>query len=133
MIFSGEFIEEVRARNDIVDVVSGYVKLTRRGASYTGLCPFHNDKTPSMSVHPARQTYHCFACGASGDVFSFVMEYDRLDFPEAVEQLAKRAGMELPEEDNDPGKRKEESKRARLLQINKARVCRCRQRTLPAA
>ena len=120
MRFSGEYIEEVRARNDIVDVIGSYIKLTRRGSSYTCLCPFHNDKSPSMSVHQVRQTYHCFACGASGDVFSFVMEYDRHDFSEAVELLAKRAGMELPQqEDYTTEKRREEGLRARLFAINK--------------
>lgn len=119
MRFTDDFIEEVRAKNNIVDVISGYVRLTRKGSSYMGLCPFHGEKTPSFSVHPGRQMYHCFGCGASGDVFSFLMEYDRNTFQEAVANLAQRAGMELPEDTGDEDKKREDSKRARLLEINK--------------
>lgn len=96
MRFTDEFIEEVRSRNDIVDVISGYVQLTHKGTSYKGLCPFHSEKTPSFSVHKGRQMYHCFGCGKSGDVFNFIMEYERDTFSESVEVLARRAGMEIP-------------------------------------
>ena len=119
MRFTDDFIEEVRAKNNIVDVISGYVRLTRKGSSYMGLCPFHGEKTPSFSVHPGRQMYHCFGCGASGDVFSFLMEYERNTFQEAVANLAQRAGMELPEETGGEDTKREDSKRARLLEINK--------------
>ena len=84
-----------------------------------GLCPFHNEKTPSFSVHPARQTYHCFGCGASGDVFNFLMEYDKLSFQEAVRTLAVRAGIEIPNEELTGEQKKEASERSRLLDIQK--------------
>ena len=82
-------IEEVRSRNDIVDVVSQYVKLTKRGSTYFGLCPFHNEKTPSFSVTPAKQMYYCFGCGAGGNVFTFLMEYENYTFSEAMQALEK--------------------------------------------
>ena len=119
MRFSDEFIEDVRARNDIVDVISGYVQLSHKGTSYKGLCPFHNEKTPSFSVHKGRQMYHCFGCGASGDVFNFLMEYDRQTFSEAVETLARRAGMDIPAESADPSGRAEKGLRDRLLEAHK--------------
>lgn len=120
MYYSDEFIEELRSRSNIVDVISGYIKLSRKGSSYKALCPFHNEKTPSFSVNPSRQSYHCFGCGESGDVYSFVMEYERKSFQEAVETLAARAGMELPKgsgEENDSGVR---SLKKRLLEIHKS-------------
>lgn len=84
MYYSDDMIEEVRTRNDIVDVISGYVKLQRKGSSYFGLCPFHNEKSPSFSVSPSKQMYYCFGCGAGGNVFTFLMEYENFTFPEAV-------------------------------------------------
>ena len=84
MRYSDDIIEEVRQKNDIVDVVSQYVKLTRKGSSYFGLCPFHNEKTPSFSVTPGKQMYYCFGCGAGGNVFYFIMEYDNFSFGEAL-------------------------------------------------
>lgn len=119
MIYSDDFIERVRAGNNIEDVISGYVRLQRKGTSYMGLCPFHNEKTPSFSVHPARQTYHCFGCGASGDVFNFLMEYEKLSFKEAVRTLAVRAGIEIPMEDVSEEKKKEISEKSRLFDIQK--------------
>ncbi len=101
MFYSEEFVEEVRRRNDIVDVISSYVHLKRSGSNYTGLCPFHNEKTPSFSVSPGKQMYYCFGCGAGGNVFTFVMEYESLTFVEALEQLAERAGMPLPDKSAD--------------------------------
>ena len=83
-----EIIEEVRSRNDIVDIISGYIKLKKSGNSYFGLCPFHGEKTPSFHVIPDRQMYHCFGCGVSGNVYTFVMEYENYTFREAVEMLA---------------------------------------------
>ena len=97
MRYSDDIIEEVRMKNDIVDVISQYVKLTRRGSSYFGLCPFHNEKTPSFSVTPSKQMYYCFGCGAGGNVISFVMQYENYTFQEAVKFLAKKAGIQLPE------------------------------------
>ena len=96
MYYSDDIVEEVRARNDIVDVISGYVKLQRRGSSYFGLCPFHNEKSPSFSVSPSKQMYYCFGCGAGGNVFTFLMEYENYTFPEALKVLADRAGVSLP-------------------------------------
>ena len=93
MRYPEEVIEEVRARNDILDVISGYVSLKRKGASYFGLCPFHNEKTGSFSVSRSKQIYYCFGCGAGGNVISFIMQYENLTFPEAVQFLAKRAGV----------------------------------------
>lgn len=116
MAFPDNFINELVERNDIVDVVSGYVRLGKRsGANMFGLCPFHSEKTPSFSVSPDKQIYHCFGCGKGGGVINFIMEIENLSFPEAVEFLAKRAGMPLPEETND----RESRKRARMLALNR--------------
>ena len=95
MYYPEELVEEVRARNDIVDVVSGYVRMQKKGANYFGLCPFHNEKSPSFSVSPAKQMYYCFGCGAGGNVLTFVMEYENYTFPEALKFLADRAGVKL--------------------------------------
>ena len=119
MHYTDDFIEKVRKANNIEDVISSYIKLQRKGSSYMALCPFHNEKTPSFSVHPARQMYHCFSCGVSGDVFSFLMEYDRMSFQEAVVKLAERAGITVPQSDVSEEQKKEESKRSRLLEIQK--------------
>lgn len=116
MAFPENFITELTERNDIVDVVSSYVHLSKRsGSNLFGLCPFHSEKTPSFSVSPDKQIYHCFGCGRGGGVINFIMEAENLRFPEAVEFLAKRAGMALPEQAND----RESRKRARMLALNK--------------
>ena len=86
--YSDELIEEVRSANDIVDVISGYVKLQKKGSNYFGLCPFHNEKSASFSVSPGKQMYYCFGCGAGGNVLTFLMEYENLTFPEAMQTLA---------------------------------------------
>ena len=111
-----KFIQDLVDRSDIVDVVSGYVRLSKRsGANMFGLCPFHSEKTPSFSVSPDKQIYHCFGCGKGGGVISFIMEIENLSYPEAIAFLAKRAGMQMPEEtDSAEGK-----KRARMLAVNK--------------
>ncbi len=96
MHFSDQFLDEVVARNDIADVVAGYVTLTRKGGNLFGLCPFHNEKTPSFSVAPDKQIYHCFGCKKGGGVINFIMEMENLSFPEAVRFLAKRANIPLP-------------------------------------
>lgn len=119
MRYSDDFIERVRAANPVEDIISGYVRLQRKGTSFMGLCPFHNEKTPSFSVHPARQTYHCFGCGAGGDVFNFLMEYERLSFSESVVQLANRAGIPVPAQDFTEAQKKEASEKSRLLEIQK--------------
>ena len=106
MFYSEEIVDEVREKNDIVDVISPYVRLTRRGSNYVGLCPFHNEKTPSFSVNTGRQTFHCFGCGVGGNAYSFVMKYENLTFPEAIRHLADRAGIKLPEEEDSPEARK---------------------------
>ena len=114
--FPDTFINELVARNDIVEVVSGYVRLGKKsGANLFGLCPFHSEKTPSFSVSPDKQIYHCFGCGKGGGVISFIMEIENLSFPEAVAFLARRANMPLPEQEND----RESKKRARLLALNR--------------
>ena len=97
MFYPEEIIEEIRQRNDIVDVISSYIKLKKTGSNYVGLCPFHNEKSPSFSVSPNRQMYHCFGCGVGGNVITFVMEYENFNFVEAVKYLADRCGMQLPE------------------------------------
>ena len=93
-----EYIQEVVRRNDIEEVVGQYVKLRRTGRTMTGLCPFHNEKTPSFVVYPDTQSFYCFGCGAAGDVIGFVRKYNNLGYVESVKQLASRAGMPLPEE-----------------------------------
>ena len=119
MRYSDDIIEEVRMKNDIVDVISQYVRLTRKGSSYFGLCPFHNEKTPSFSVTPSKQMYYCFGCGAGGNVFNFVMEYENYSFGEALSHLAERAGVELPKIEYSKAAREKAERRATLLEINK--------------
>ncbi len=119
MYYSEEFVEEVRQRNDIIDVISGYVNLKKSGSNFTGLCPFHNEKTPSFSVSGTKQMYYCFGCGAGGNVYTFLMEYENLTFPEALEQLAERAGIALPEKTNSEEERKRRNTRERILEIYK--------------
>lgn len=119
MYYPEELIEEVRTRNDIVEVISGYVRLQKKGSNYFGLCPFHNEKSPSFSVSPGKQMYYCFGCGAGGNVITFLMEYENQTFPEAVRTLAQRAGITLPEADDSKEARQADSRRAKLLEINK--------------
>ena len=119
MYYPEELIEEVRTRNDIVEVISGYVRLQKKGSNYFGLCPFHNEKSPSFSVSPGKQLYYCFGCGAGGNVITFLMEYENQTFPEAVRTLAQRAGIALPEADDSKEARQADSRRAKLLEINK--------------
>lgn len=119
MHYSDELIEEIREKNDIVEVVSGYVKLQKKGSRYWGLCPFHNEKSPSFSVNGDLQVYHCFGCGAGGNLYTFVMNYENYSFPEAVKMLADRAGVQLPEQEDSREQRMQENKRSRLLAVNK--------------
>lgn len=119
MRYSEELIEEVRSRNDIVDVISGYVKLKKSGSNYFGLCPFHNEKSGSFSVSPSKQMYYCFGCGAGGNVITFIMEYENYTFMEAVRMLAERAGIELQQMEETPEERKSRDIRSQLLEINK--------------
>lgn len=119
MYYEEDFVEEVRRRNDIVDTISSYVNLKRGGSNYVGLCPFHNEKTASFSVSPGKQMYYCFGCGAGGNVFTFLMEYENLTFVEALEQLAERAGMELPAKGDSSADRKRRDTRDSILEIYK--------------
>jgi DNA primase len=119
MYYSDEIIEEVRSRNDIVDVVGQYVHLQKKGSNYFGLCPFHNEKSGSFSVSSHKQMFYCFGCGAGGNVITFLMKYDNLTFQEAVKQLAERAGIKLPEKDDSPAAKAARDKKQILYDINK--------------
>ncbi len=119
MYYPDELVEEIRTKNDIVDVISGYVRLQRKGSSHFGLCPFHNEKSPSFSVSQGKQMFYCFGCGAGGNVFTFIMQYENYSFQEAVKFLADRAGVRLPEADYGGEAKKRDTKRARLLEVNK--------------
>lgn len=119
MYYPEELVEEVRVRNDIVDVVSGYVRLQKKGANHWGCCPFHNEKTPSFAVNGAKQMYHCFGCGAGGNVYTFVMNYENYTFPEAVKMLAARAGVSLPEAEYDEEQKQRQNHRQQLLDVNR--------------
>lgn len=119
MRYPEELIEEIRMKNDIVEVISGYVRMQRKGSSYFGLCPFHNEKSPSFSVSPGKQMYYCFGCGAGGNVITFLMEYENATFQEAVKMLADRAGVALPEVEYSEEMRRREGRRAKLLEVNK--------------
>ena len=119
MYYPDELVEEVRSKNNIVDIVSGYVRLQKKGSTYFGLCPFHNEKTPSFSVSPNKQMFYCFGCGAGGNVYSFVMQYENASFQEAIKMLADRAAIKLPEIELTPEMKQQASEKAILLEINK--------------
>lgn len=119
MYYSDDLIEEIRSKNDVVDVISSYVKLKKQGATYFGLCPFHNEKSPSFSVTPGKQMYYCFGCGEGGNVYSFIMKYENFSFLEAVKMLADRAGVALPEAEYSEEDRRKADLKANLLEINK--------------
>ncbi|MBE6015351.1 MAG: DNA primase [Lachnospiraceae bacterium] len=118
-LYPDELIQEICERNDIVDVIGQYVKLTRKGSSLFGLCPFHNEKTGSFSVSPDKQMYYCFGCHAGGTVLTFIREYEKYSFREAVEYLADRAGIALPTVEQSPEEKHKADLRSRLLEINK--------------
>ena len=115
--YSDEIIEEVRQNNDIVDIISQYVHLTRKGRNYFGLCPFHSEKSPSFSVSPDRQIFHCFGCGVGGNVYTFLMKIEGITFKEALEQLAERANIQLPKLENTADTSREELK-AKVYKVN---------------
>ena len=119
MRYPEEVVEEVRMKNDIVDVISGYVKLQKKGSNYFGLCPFHNEKSPSFSVSPSKQMYYCFGCGAGGNVITFVMEYENYSFMEALQMLADRAGVALPKQEYSKEAKEAADLRTALLEINR--------------
>ena len=96
MAEAGSFADQVKQQADIVRVVGEYVRLKKSGQNFTGLCPFHSEKTPSFAVHPVKQIYHCFGCGKGGDVFNFVMEMEKCEFPEAVRIVAEKCGIAFP-------------------------------------
>ncbi len=117
--YNEDIVEEVRVRNDIVDIISGYVSLKKKGASYFGLCPFHNEKSPSFSVSRDKQMYYCFGCGAGGNVFTFIMEYENFTFPETLKMLAERAGMELPEAELSKEEKRASDYKTMLREMNR--------------
>ena len=119
MRYSDEIIEEIREKNDIVEVISPHVQLKKKGNSYFGLCPFHNEKSPSFSVSPSKQMYYCFGCGEGGNVYTFLMRYENDTFQEAVSILADRAGIKLPEAEYTEEEKKNNNLKNTLFQINK--------------
>lgn len=119
MYYPDDLVEEVRLRNDIVDVISGYVRLQKKGSNHFGLCPFHNEKSPSFSVSGQKQMYYCFGCGAGGNVITFIMEYENYTFAEALKFLADRAGIALPEIEYSAEAKKQDDLKARILEVNK--------------
>ena len=119
VFYPEELVEEIRMKNDIVDVISSYVKLQKKGANQMGLCPFHNEKSASFSVSGSKQMYHCFGCGVGGNVFTFIMEYENYSFVETLKYLAGRAGINLPEVEYSEEAKKQASLKGRLLEINK--------------
>lgn len=118
MYYPEEIVEEVRSKNDIVDVISEYVKLQKKGGNYFGLCPFHNEKSPSFSVSPHKQMYYCFGCGEGGNVISFVMKYENYSFTEALQMLADKAGVELPKITYSKEAKANADRKSQILEIN---------------
>jgi len=120
MAEAGSFAEKVKQQADIVRVIGDYVRLRKTGQNFTGLCPFHQEKTPSFAVHPVRQIYHCFGCGAGGDVFKFVMELDKCAFPEAVRTVAEKCGIGIPKpRERSPEERRENQQRSALVEMHR--------------
>src|ERR1700747_2060059 len=120
MAEAGSFAERVKQQADIVRVIGEYVRLKKSGASFTGLCPLHQEKTPSFAVHPVRQIYHCFGCGAGGDVFKFVMELDKCAFPEALRTVAEKCGIPIPKpREHSPEERMENQQRGVLVEMHR--------------
>lgn len=119
LYYPEELVEEIRNRNDIISIIGSYIKLQKKGSNHMGLCPFHNEKTPSFSVSPSKQMYHCFGCGAGGNVFTFIMEYENYTFVEALKFLAERAGVALPEQEYSEEAKKKADLRTRLFEVNK--------------
>jgi DNA primase len=120
MAEAGSFADRVKQQADIVRVVGEYVRLKKSGQNFTGLCPFHGEKTPSFAVHPVKQIFHCFGCGKGGDVFSFVMEMEKCQFPEAVRIVAEKCGIALPKpKERTPEERKENQQRAVLIEMHR--------------
>lgn len=118
--YSEDIIEEIRSRADIVDIISERVHLQKKGSTYFGLCPFHNEKSPSFSVTPSKGMYYCFGCGAGGNVFTFLQEYDNMSFPEAVRELASKTGVELPQIEMSEGAKRFNEEKDQIRAIYKA-------------
>src|SRR4029077_19207615 len=120
MAEAGSFADRVKQQADIVRVVGEYVRLKKNGENFSGLCPFHSEKTPSFAVHPVKQIYHCFGCGIGGDVFKFVMEMDKCDFMEAVRAVADKCGIALPQSrERSPEERREQQQRTALVELHR--------------
>src|SRR6202044_3445341 len=120
MAEAGSFADRVKQQADIVRVIGEYVRLKKTGQNFTGLCPFHSEKTPSFAVHPVKQIYHCFGCGVGGDVFQFVMEVDKCPFPEAVRAVAEKSGIAIPKpRERSPEERKENQQRTGLVNVHR--------------
>jgi len=120
MAEAGSFAERVKQQADIVRVIGEYVRLKKTGQNFTGLCPFHQEKSPSFAVHPVRQIYHCFGCGVSGDVFKFVMELEKSTFPEAIRSVAEKCGIAIPTpRERSPEERRENSQRAAMIEMHR--------------
>nr|MBC8209314.1 DNA primase [Candidatus Desulfatifera sulfidica] len=113
-----EVKDRVKDASDIVRIIGENVELKKAGARYLGLCPFHGEKTPSFSVHPGQQFFHCFGCGESGDVFSFMMKYHSFDFPDALKELARRSQIELPERTSSPAQQERDRQRQAMFAVN---------------
>ena len=120
MAEAGSFADRVKQQADIVRVVGEYVRLKKSGQNFTGLCPFHSEKTPSFAVHPVKQIYHCFGCGAGGDVFKFVMEMDKITFPESVRAVAEKSGIAIPRaKERTPEERQQNQQRTSLVELHR--------------
>ena len=119
MYYPDDVVEQVRLANDIVSVIGEYVTLKKKGTRYFGLCPFHNEKTPSFSVDPASQMYYCFGCSKGGTVFTFLMEYENMTYPEAIKALAERAGIVLPEQTYSQKEKEARDRKSRMLEMNR--------------
>jgi len=123
--FDNELPARIKEQADITQIIGECVELKRAGVRFLGRCPFHNEKTPSFSVHPGQQFFHCFGCGASGDVFEFLMKYHNLDFPSAMKELARRYNIELPERPQSPQEQEKNRRRKLMYAVNEkaAKVC----------
>src|SRR5215469_8364317 len=120
MAEAGSFAERVKQQADIVRVIGEYVRLKKSGANFSGLCPFHQEKTPSFNVHPVKQIYHCFGCGVGGDVFKFVMEMEKSTFPEAIRTVAEKCGIVIPKpRERSPEERRENQQRSALVEMHR--------------
>src|SRR6185437_10315517 len=120
MAEAGSFADRIKQQADIVRVIGEYVRLKKNGQNFTGLCPFHGEKTPSFAVHPLKQIYHCFGCGVGGDVFKFVIEMEKCDFMDAVKLVAEKCGIPIPQaRDRSPEDRRENQQRAAMIEMHR--------------